>query len=104
MDENQAKNLVIKLTNAAYEAGMHHHSTMKKHWQEKAEELGEEIVGHLSTNSSKKLLTLIELNLTKLGRQYKSGQAVLISDALEALTEVRHLTKPIESTTDMEER
>ena len=46
-----------------------------------------------------KLLTLIELNLTKLGRQYKSGQAVLIHEALEALTKVRHLNKPIEPTT-----
>lgn len=43
-------------------------------------------------NEIAKLLTIIELNLTKLGRQYKSGQAVLISDALEALNEVRHLT------------
>ena len=51
-----------------------------------------------------KLLTIIELNLMKLGRQYKSGQAVLISDALEALTKVRHLNKPIEPTTDVEER
>ena len=41
-----------------------------------------------------KLLTIIELNLMKLGRQYKSGQAVLINDALEALTEVRHLSSP----------
>ena len=40
-----------------------------------------------------KLLTIIELNLAKLGRQYKSEQAVLIVDALEALTEVLHLTK-----------
>ena len=38
-----------------------------------------------------KLLTIIELNLITLGRQYKSGQAVLISDTLEALTKVRHL-------------
>ncbi len=43
-------------------------------------------------NEIAKLLTIIELNLTTLGRQYKSGQAVLISDALEALTKVRHLT------------
>ena len=41
-----------------------------------------------------KLLTLIELNLTKLGRQYKSGQAVLIHEALQALAKVRHLSSP----------
>jgi len=39
-----------------------------------------------------KSLTTIETNLKKLGKQYKSGQHVLIIDALNALKKVNHLT------------
>jgi len=38
-----------------------------------------------------KSLTTIETNLKKLGKQYKSGQHVLIIDALNALKKVNHL-------------
>lgn len=53
MDEKKARQLITRLINAAHEAGMHDHSTMKKHWQGKAEELGNEIVHHLSEASTR---------------------------------------------------
>ncbi len=54
MDE-KAKSLVIKLTNAAYEAGMwkdNPNKTMAPFWREKAEEIGDEIVRRLTSQSS----------------------------------------------------
>jgi len=41
----------------------------------------------------RKLLDIIETNLRKLAAQYKSGQTVIILDALDALVELRHLTE-----------
>ena len=55
MNENDAKKLAIKLTNAAYEAGLwkdHTNKTMTPHWQEKAMKIREEIVRHLTRESS----------------------------------------------------
>ena len=40
MDEKEAKSLVTKLTNAAYEAGLwkdHANKTMTPHWQKKGQ-------------------------------------------------------------------
>ena len=54
MDEKEAKKLVIKLTNAAYEAGLwknHANKKMASHWAEKAEAIGDEMVRHLSEPS-----------------------------------------------------
>ncbi len=55
MDEKQAKHLVLKLTNAAYEAGMwkdNPNRTMAPYWREKAEEIGNEIIRYLTNQSS----------------------------------------------------
>jgi len=55
MDEKDARSLVTKLTNAAFEAGMWHGDPspyMEMDWKAKAEKLGDEIVRHLSSQSS----------------------------------------------------
>lgn len=56
MEEKEAKNLVMKLTNAAYEAGLwkdHANKAMTPHWQGIAENIGDRIVRHLTNESSK---------------------------------------------------
>lgn len=56
MDMKDAKNLVMQLTNAAYEAGLwkdHANKTMTPHWQGIAEKIGDEIVRHLTKQSSR---------------------------------------------------
>lgn len=50
MDEKKAKHLVLQLINAAYEAGIFSvkaNKPMKKHWQEKAMKIRDNIVYHL---------------------------------------------------------
>ncbi|GAG93364.1 unnamed protein product [marine sediment metagenome] len=55
MNVKEAKALVIKLINATYEAGMWENDsnkTMAPHWREKAEEVGDEIVRHLTNRQA----------------------------------------------------
>lgn len=56
MDEKQARKLITKLVNAAYEAGMHSvnpESLYVKFWKGKAESMVEELVHHLTSRSSR---------------------------------------------------
>lgn len=51
MDEKDAKALVKKLTDVAYEAGFQHNSKMIWNCRENTISLGDEIVRHLTTPS-----------------------------------------------------
>lgn len=58
MTDREARRLVIKLTNAAYEAGLwkdQNPKTMTPHWQGIAEKLGDEIVRHLVSHTNKRM-------------------------------------------------
>ena len=55
MDEKKARQLITKLVNAAYEAGLHStnpNSLFVEFWKEKAEKMVDELVYHLSDQSS----------------------------------------------------
>jgi len=57
MDQSEAKILVIRLANAAYEAGMWKddpNKTMEPYWRGKAEEIGDEIIRRLTNKSGNK--------------------------------------------------
>ena len=53
MDKQKAEHLIMKLTNAAFEAGLWHgdpNEGMEQYWKEKAVKIGDEIVCHLTQN------------------------------------------------------
>jgi hypothetical protein len=55
MDEKKAKHLVMQLINAAYEAGIYSvkpDKSMKKHWQEKAMKIRDNIIYHLTRDKN----------------------------------------------------
>ena len=53
MDKNDAKNLIRRLIDAAYEAGMYHNSTMRENWQKRVIKIGDKISRHLLSKSSR---------------------------------------------------